>query len=366
MNVTHLAWRHRADDIRIFERECQSLSCSGIDVTYLVPNSENHSAEGVNIVSVDTTTGQRYLRYFRTLRNITSTCHHLNTDIYHIHEPELIPIGILLKNDGKKVIYDSHEMTRHQKWSAEIPLWQKLPETITAAAFEKAASYLFDGIVAATPEIKKTFPEVKSITVTNFPKLENFESNEQTVYEDRANHVVYVGGIARKRGIKDMVEAMSLLPEHLDVRLQIAGEFTTEQLRKEVISMDGWGSVDFHGWVSHEEVFELLEKSKVGLICFHPTTNNANGIPNKLFEYMAAGLPVIASDFDSWEKYIKHPSCGRFVDPTSSQEIADQIEWMFKNEARAESMGNNARRMVERRYNWESQAENLIQLYQSI
>ncbi len=310
--------------------------------------------------------GQKYRRYINIIREFYKKSLYENADIYHIHEPELIPIGVLLKKHGKKVIYDAHEHTFHHKWSAQIPLWQKIPETVAAVSFEKAASLLFDGIVAATPTIKGTFPDEKSVTVANFPRLETVNKIEHLPYGDRSNTIVYVGGITEIRGIKEMVQAMSLLPSHLDVRLQIAGKFSTDDLKEEITTMEGWEKVDFHGWVSHDRVFELLGHSKAGLIPFHPTTNNANGLPNKLFEYMAAGLPVIASDFESWEEFIENPPCGRFVDPTDPYEIAEQIEWVFTNQDCAESMGENARKMVESEYNWESQEEKLIKFYHDL
>ena len=366
MECVHLAWRHRINDTRIVQRECQSLTDVCSDVTYITTGDSAEASSGVNIVLIDSPSGQKYKRYTHMLKETISASRKLDADIYHIHEPELIPIGILLKIDGKKIIYDAHEQTFHQKWDAEIPLWQKLPETVGAVSFEKAASLLFNGIVAATPTIKETFPDEKSVTVANFPKLENFIDFKDIPYSDRSNNIVYVGGLSKVRGIKEMIQAMSLLPDDLDVRLQLAGEFSTEALQENVATMDGWEKVDFHGWVSNERVFQLLSDSKVGLAPLHKVNRHKKSMPNKLFEYMAAGLPIIASDFETWEEFMKNPTCGRFVDPTNPHEIADQIQWLFENRTCAASIGKNAREVVKTQYNWESQEETLINLYRSI
>lgn len=368
MKAVHIAWRHRHEDTRIFQRECLGLNKHCFDIVYLVQSDSAPigSSEDVKREFVEVSEGQKYHQYIKIIKGIVDKCKKLDADIYHIHEPELVPVGIILKTSGKKIIYDAHEMTFHQKWDAKIPLWQKLPETVGAVLFEKTASCLFDGIVAATPRIKENFPDGKSVTVMNFPKLDIVNDIGDIPYGERENNVVYVGGITQIRGIKEMVEAISLLPDHLDVRLQLAGEFNTKNLQAEVAAMDGWEKVNFHGWISRKQVFELFANSKIGLAPLHKVNRHKESIPNKLFEYMAAGLPVVASDFKNWEEFIKNPPCGRSTDPTDPYEIAEQIEWMLENEKHAKLMGENAKEMVKSEYNWESQEEKLVEFYYNL
>ena len=169
-----------------------------------------------------------------------------DADIYHFHDPELIPVGIMLKLKGKKVIYDVHEDVPKQILTKYwIPSFLRRTVSAGASLFEKIGSKFFDGIVAATPTIADKFPLDKTAAVQNFPMLNELVTPDATPYPDRPNDIVYVGGIAALRGIREMVQAVELLPETLKARLCLAGAFIPAELYDEICAMPGWEGLSF-------------------------------------------------------------------------------------------------------------------------
>jgi glycosyltransferase involved in cell wall biosynthesis len=108
-----------------------------------------------------------------------------------------------------------------------------------------------------------------------------------------------------------------------------------------------------------------MGSAAVGMICYLPEPNHTQAYPNKLFEYMAAGLPVIASDFPLWRQIVTEADCGICVDPTDSDQIANAITELMSNPARRLEMGRNGIRAVLSLYNWSTEEQKLIGLYAS-
>jgi hypothetical protein len=271
---------------------------------------------------------------------------------------------MLLKLLGKRVVYDVHEDVPadilDKSWIAPSLRW---PIARAAAWTGTLAACRFDAIVAATPRIADSFPNIKTLTVQNFPQVDVQLDVATTPYGDREPLISYVGGISELRGAWEMIEAMSLLSESVPARLQLAGFFDPPESQQKLASKPGWERVDFLGWLSPAEVRELLGRSCLGVVVFHPIENHIMSQPNKLFEYMSAGLPVVASDFPLWRSIIQEARCGILVDPRNPTAIAEAIRWLLVRPAEAESMGLRGREAVRRIYNWENEEQKLVDLY---
>ena len=130
--------------------------------------------------------------------------------------------------------------------------------------------------------------------------------------------------------------------------------------------MVGWSKVRFHGWSSRTEVANILGDVRAGLVVLHPLKNYIDSFPTKMFEYMAIGLPVIASDFPLWRRIISDVNCGLFVDPQNPEAIAKAMQWILDHPQEAEDMGRRGRKAVEEVYNWKSESVKLANLYESL
>jgi glycosyltransferase involved in cell wall biosynthesis len=182
--------------------------------------------------------------------------------------------------------------------------------------------------------------------------------------EGTRNQVCYVGGIGEYRGIREVVQAMSLV--QCGARLKLCGRFGEKRIESEVKRHPGWKNVDEAGWLDRDGIRDVLGDSIAGLVTFHPLPNHVDAQPNKMFEYMSAAVPVIASDFPLWREIVEGNDCGICVDPQQPQAIADAIDFLVANPVRARQMGANGWQAVQNRYNWLIEEQKLIDLYEQL
>jgi len=370
-NVCILTTVHPRSDTRIFVKEATALAADGTsEVLMLVQDglgSVRDSAHDVNVVDVGWPPRNRLARMtlgpWRMWRAVRTAA----PDVAHFHDPELIPVGLALKLSGVRVIYDVHEDVPRQildkYW---IPVRLRQPIAWAVGTLEWVAARFFDAIVPATPKIAERFPACKTVVVQNFPLLTEFATPNPLPYADRPPAFAYVGGVTVYRGAREMIQAVGLVPETSKCRVELAGGFAPADLQDELEQLFGWARVRFHGWASRSDVAKILGGVRGGLVVLHPIRNHLDAYPVKMFEYMAAGLPVIASDFPLWRKIIEGAGCGLLVNPRDPKAIADAMQWILSNPDQAKTMGERGRRAVEETYNWDHEAKKLIRLYETL
>jgi glycosyltransferase involved in cell wall biosynthesis len=360
--AVHFSSVHQPFDVRIFEKQCRSLAADGWDVTFVVPHTKDDERDGVKIRAVPVVRS-RPLRMLLTTARVALRVLRLRADVYHFHDPELLPVGVLLKLLGRRVIYDSHEDMPRAIQSK--PYLAKGLRNSLGRVYEIVENWCvrrLDAVVAATGQIAERFAGVgaRAVEVTNYPQLDDFPP-PPTGWQ-KENAACFVGGITRIRGILEIIDAAELA----EVRLILAGKFASEALRAEAMARPGWKWVEELGVVSRAETVEVMRRSFVGLVLYYPEPNHLTAQPNKLFEYMAAGLPVIASDFPMWRQIVQTAGFGVVVDPHDPPRIAEELRKLRDDPERAREAGTRGRRAVEEIYNWMPEYKKLRALYANI
>ena len=367
MHIVHLTTVHPPFDTRIFHKQAKTLVEAGYDVTLIAQHDRGEVVDGVKIIALPKPKN-RFARILGLTWQAFRLALQQKADVYHFHDPELIPVGLALKAlTQARVIYDVHE-----DYSLQILSKEWLPRPLRpilariVAGLEGVATQVFDGVVTATLGIARRFPAEKTVMVQNFPLLSEFADRPPVPYTRRPPWVVYVGGLSVIRGVFEMVKAMSYLPAHLEAQLVLAGVFMSSELQDEVSTLRGWAKVRFLGWQTWPQVTTLLNKARAGLVVLHPRPNYLDAYPVKMFEYMAAGVPVVASDFPLWRQIIEETGSGLIVDPLDPQAIAETIAWLLEHPQEAAAMGERGRHAVLVRYNWKQEAEKLLFLYRRL
>ena len=300
----------------------------------------------------------------KTVWNVYKQAVKINADLYHFHDPELIPIGLMLKMRGKKVIYDVHEdLPRDIINKNHIPQNLRKIISVLSESLENFASKYFDAIVTATPTIEERFTKLGclAIDVKNYPNMTDLDLPHLN-WEQKEHAVCYLGSIWEERGLFEMIEAI----EQTDANLLLAGNFAYIHDQDKAMAISGWKQVNYCGYLNRQEVTQILAKSMAGLVLLHPIVTFLDALPVKMFEYMCAGIPVIASDFPLWKKIIEEHQCGICVNPLDPKAIATAIRWIIDNPEPARQMGENGRRAIEEEYNWNYESIKLLDLYNKL
>ena len=362
--VVHLTSVHPQPDVRILVKECGTLAAAGYDVTLVAPGHTDRVVDGIPIRAVQPS-GRRLRRMTGTVAAVYETARSLDAELYHFHDPELLPVGVRLHALGKRAVYDVHEdLPRDilgKDWIAP-PL--RRPVSATFDRLERALARRLDAVVAAGSDIAERFAGlgIPTVMVGNYPDVD--PEAAVAPWPERERAVCYVGGITRIRGLLEMIDAAELA----GVRLVLAGRFAERRFRDAAVTRSGWRGVEELGYATRAQVAEVYSRVRAGLVVLHPDPNFITGYTRttKLFEYMAAGLPVIASDFPGWRALVEEHGCGICVDPLDPAAIAGAIGWVMDNPEDAERMGQRGREAVLRHYTWAPEARKLLDLYASL
>ncbi len=360
---------HVPFDGRIFHKEAKSLAKAGYDVVLIARHDRAETIDGVRMVPLPEPRN-RFHRMTSVAWRLYRLAVRENADVYHFHDPELMIVGLLLKARGKKVIWDVHE---HYPNSIMDKFWipKGLRRCVSKAfdLFERAVVRFFDGVIYTTPFVGARYQGLKVATqrIENYPIVELSETFER----DPQKKILYLGVMSRIRGLLEMIEAFAhVAGEHPDWRLVLAGEarpasFADEM--KALVPQHGIEDrVDFLAWVPYEEKERLSAQASMGVVTYLPYSNNTSCLPNKLFDYMLAGLPVVASDFPLYREIVAPERCGLIVDPTKPEEIAEAMAYLIEHPDEARAMGERGLAAIRQRYHWGQESEKLFSLYATL
>ena len=137
-------------------------------------------------------------------------------------------------------------------------------------------------------------------------------------------------------------------------------------MTRTIRELDLADKVHFHGWINYEDIFSFLMTCDIGIATLHPYPNYLESMPTKMFEYMAAGLPVLMSNFPLWERVVKESECGVVADPLNPEEIAVKIDELLNHPDVIIQMGENGLKAVQKKYNWDFEEKTLFDVYNKL
>ncbi len=351
--------------MRIFRKMCTSLSAAGYDVRLVVADGLGDAVDhGVRIRDVGVPRG-RANRIARTPGRVLSAALEEPADLFHFHDPELLRVGLKLRQRGQRVVFDSHEDVPRQ--ILHKPYLPASVARVVSRGFESYQNYVarrLDGVVAATPYIRDIFRDrtPRVVDVSNFPLLD--ELFVPNAWDSKQREICYIGDVSEIRGIVELTDAMDRVRS--GATLNLCGEFHSQELRSRVHAHAGWQRVREHGVMDRAGVRDVLARSMAGVVTLHPVPNYVHSQPIKMFEYMSAGIPVIASDFPLWRDIVLGNDCGVVVDPMQPGDIAAAIDRLVTDPAEARRLGENGRRAVRERYSWEAEVPSLLRFYREV
>ena len=372
MRLAHLTISHPHLDVRIFQKEARTAAAAGHEVHVLAPGTPPAPRDGVVFHELPEGVGMTSALFWNVLRHypaILRAAREVDADVYQVPDPILVPAALMLRRRGAQIVYDAHEDRPRQALTKYRTAGRPVVALVSAPlwwALEAVGRRVFERFVGATPAIAAKYPSERTVALLNYVLRDEFVPAAHD--PARPNVAVYAGSINSHRNIEAMVEAIGLLPAELHPRLRLLGEFKRAEpsFRAHLESMPGWARTEYGGQVPRERLAGLLATARVGLNLLEARPEHVVALGNKMFEYMAAGIPQVHSDFPLWREVIGGPGLGVAVDPSDPVAIAGALRHLFEHPGEAEAMGRRAREAVDERYNWESQEPALLALYEGL
>jgi len=371
--VCHLTTVHPIFDVRIFHKECCSLAFHGFNVTLIACGEREYQEKicGITCISINVPVKNRIQRFIKRSKTVYNKALDVDAEIYHIHDPELLSIGLKLKNKGKKVLFDSHEdITVNILDKNYIP---KILRPFIQFIFNKYSSCVLkklDGIISVTPHIVEKFKNINSKTyqITNFP-IVNEENilNQEKIQKFSTPTIFFAGGVRPLFNHENIIKSLDSI--EFDIKYLLAGPASSEYLLT-LQKLKSWNKVEYLGIIPHSEVKKLYKKSHIGLAIANYSNNGGGKLGTigntKLFEIMLEEIPIICTDFILWKRIIEDNNAGICVNPSDIDSISKAITKLILNGSESRIMGQNGRKIVLERYNWKTQESILIDIYKRI
>jgi len=359
---------HIWNDVRVFQKEGVALAQEGFKVSLIARIESRQTVKGVEVIPVKSSTS-RMLRFFM-LPAVFFQALRKKADIYHIHNPDTLPIGFLLKIFGKKVIYDTHEdFTQRilmRKWISDLAFFRPALAKAVGMAEKFLCRRIFDACIATQKGVVDRLGK-RAYLIANPPRLDPllFETvsglAKKITTAWNGFRLVYIGAIEETRCLYEMIHAMHLINKDSGkARIWLIGSASESDLRI-AQKTRGWEYVDYLPMMPQEEAFAYVSLSDIGLIVIQDVGDHRFTDPNKIYEYMTFGIPFLASDFPHWIERLAHTNAGVFIQPTSEQ-IARAVDRLINEPELLKQYGENGRLFVES-YNWNNEFPKLLDIY---
>lgn len=361
--MVHVTTAHRANDVRIFERECRSLSANGFRVTVVAPGPPPPQRHGVEFIEIAAPPDQRMRRLVGASRRARRTLAAIDADLFHLHDPELVPMGFLLTRHGKRVVWDAHEdyvlQIRRGAAKEYVPSLLRRPTRLALSKLLRQAGRRFSGVVVATEEISESYPGAECVVVGNQARINDFIDCRPG--PDTGN-ILFTGQVSHAHRFMNVVEAIAQVA---GTSLLVAGhppEPATWQAAKAIL-----GSRLTHlGWLSRPALVDAIDRCSLGLATYSPSKAYETASPTKLFEFAAAGLPVVATPNEANRLVLGVSGAGVVATGYGSNDLRDALVKALSDPDEWTAMSTAGRRYAASEGSWKASEERLLDLYRRL
>ena len=369
--VTHLTTVHSAQDTRIYQRFSKGISgdVDGIRIFHCGKSPAGNN-ENVDFIQVDKRRG-RPGRMFLSSLKMFFYANRAPSDVYHIHDPEIFWLSYFLPKKSVVVI-DFHE-----NYAKKIHSKSWLPSYLKGFFLNL---YIFvlnvfipkrTKIIAAAESVLDGMPDKlkkRAVVIRNLPawKMDDefatdFGMSFKRGRSEGGLNILYTGGLTEYRGVENVIKAVVLYGEN-NWSLTIIGK-KSEATFKKVKDYLSDSRIDFRGQVSYRESMKLNADSDIGMVCNLPIYDYDKALPNKLFEYLSFGTPVVCSKFPIWEEIIVSNNVGEVCDPTKPESIAIAIKQLGSRVLNDATISSRCVDLIQNKYSWENEKVKLLKVY---
>ncbi|MBN2513662.1 MAG: glycosyltransferase [Sedimentisphaerales bacterium] len=369
--ICHISTVHPDNDVRILYRECSGLAEAGYKICLIIPSDSKRQINNVEILPLPHIKNRLFrmmilpwLACWKALRFSPSLCHY--------HDPELMPMGFVLRwVFQKKVVYDIHEAVHRQIMSkAWIP---RSMRSFAATLYRLTERVLTVGQVLIVANEKSVDDYQRRVyRVQNYPCFA--ASGQSTVAMEKIENskplLVYVGGVSEIRGSFVYLDlAADLAAAGLNFEMALIGQYDASignQMRTRIDENHLHDKVRILGRLAFPEAMAYVRRADIGLCLLLPVPNYKFCLATKILEYMMFRVPVLASDFDVWRKYVTGEDAGRMVDPCDRTAVFEACRAMLEDTSMLKRMGENGNRAIRKKYNWDNEFQVLLRCYEDI
>jgi glycosyltransferase involved in cell wall biosynthesis len=355
-----------ARDVRTFHREARSLARAGWNVSVIGRDSGPPAiVDDIQVLPLPPASGPgRALRQLRALRLALAA----RADVYQVADVELLPAAFLLRRLGRSVIYDCIEdYPAYMELKPWIPPPLRRPARLSVAGLERLVAPRLDAVFTADDG---TAARLRGYGATvgvlhNFPRRDEFAP--APLDAPRTHDVVYHGSLPAYH-LTAMAEIAAALAGRVpDARWTIVGDPDSAAARTAfgaMLAANGLGErVRLRRRIPFHQVPELLRATRTGIVPLPDVPKFRTNVPMKLFEFMAAGVPAVASDLPPTRGLLGDLDAAVLVPPGDHAAFAEAVAGLLGDRDRADRLARRGREAVEERFNWEREERTLLATY---
>ncbi len=370
-SIAYISVVHPLHDHRFLYKQCKGLSEQGFDVVYFNAKAESEQTiDGIKIVPLKDAKSRlkRILNTFLLLPKMIS----LKADAIHLVDPELLPVGIIVKLFTRKiVVFDAHEdyvsfiAQKHylgQISSKILPVLMKIILVLSAK--------LFDGFVFSDRPTANllSMPVSRKCIFFNYPLLKLFPNCPKN-WNNRKYDLALVGSMSKTSGTFVLLKAVKILKEkYPGIKVLLIGqpdENIKDNVEQFICINNLEENIEITGRVPHSKVPELLQDCKIGLITLLNLPKFQKNIATKMFEYFASGMPVISADLPPEREYIEEGKTGLFFEPGNHNSLVENVDKLLSDVELGSLMAKQSREyIVTKKIFAENEMKKLAEFYE--